>query len=57
MPLPQEVSADLYAKLPHTVAPLFYDDRSAWLHMIALRRNQRSFLNTHRMVRSVRARV
>ena len=43
---------DLYRKLQHVIAPLFYDDRDAWIRImrqcIAL---NASFFNTDRMVR------
>jgi starch phosphorylase len=43
---------DLYEKLEHTILPLFYDQRDAWVRVmqqsIAL---NASFFNTHRMVR------
>ena len=45
-------AADLYRKLRDAIAPLFYDDREGWVHVmrqcIAL---NGSFFNTHRMVR------
>lgn len=45
-------AADLYLKLGSIIAPLFYDDRHAWVRImrqcIAL---NGSFFNTHRMVR------
>jgi starch phosphorylase len=45
-------ASDLYRKLQHVVAPLYYDGREAWVHVmrqcIAL---NGSFFNTHRMVR------
>ncbi len=45
-------AADLYRKLDSVVAPLFYEDRGGWIHVmrqsIAL---NGSFFNTHRMVR------
>jgi starch phosphorylase len=45
-------AADLYRKLEHVVAPLYYDQRDAWIRImqqcIAL---NASFFNTHRMVR------
>lgn len=45
-------AADLYRKLQHLIAPLYYDQRDAWIrimrHCIAL---NGSFFNTHRMVR------
>lgn len=45
-------AADLYRKLGAVIAPLFYDDRDAWVRImrqcIAL---NGSFFNTHRMVR------
>ena len=45
-------AADLYQKLNNVIAPLFYDDRNAWIRVmrqcIAL---NASFFNTHRMVR------
>ena len=44
-------AADLYQKLETVIAPLFYNDRKAWVrimqHCIAL---NGSFFNTHRMV-------
>lgn len=44
-------AADLYQKLEHLIAPSFYDNREAWVHImrqcIAL---NASFFNTHRMV-------
>lgn len=44
-------AADLFRKLQHTIAPLFYDRRGAWIQVmrqsIAL---NGSFFNTHRMV-------
>jgi starch phosphorylase len=43
---------DLYRKLEQTIAPLFYEQRGAWVRVmqqsIAL---NASFFNTHRMVR------
>jgi glycogen phosphorylase len=48
----QADAADLYRKLEHLIAPRFYEERDAWVHMmqqcIAL---NASFFNTHRMVR------
>jgi starch phosphorylase len=45
-------AADLYRKLESVIAPLFYEDRDGWIHVmrqcIAL---NGSFFNTHRMVR------
>jgi starch phosphorylase len=45
-------AADFYHTLQHVIAPLFYDDRDAWVRVmrqcIAL---NGSFFNTHRMVR------
>ncbi len=45
-------AADLYRKLQHVIAPLFYEEHDAWIrimrHCIAL---NASFFNTHRMVR------
>lgn len=45
-------AADLYQKLQHVIAPLFYDNRDVWVGVmrqcIAL---NASFFNTHRMVR------
>lgn len=45
-------AADLYQKLEHVIAPLFYEEREAWIRImqqsIAL---NASFFNTHRMVR------
>jgi len=45
-------AADFYHKLRDVIAPLFYDNRDAWLrvmrHSVAL---NASFFNTHRMVR------
>ncbi len=45
-------AADLYQKLEHVIAPLFYEKREAWIRImqqsIAL---NASFFNTHRMVR------
>ena len=47
-----EDATDLYQKLEHVIAPLFYDDRDGWMRVmrqcIAL---NGSFFNTHRMVR------
>lgn len=47
-----EDAVDLYRKLEHVVAPLFYDDRQAWIrvmrHCVAL---NGAFFNTDRMVR------
>lgn len=45
-------AADLYQKLQHVIAPLFYDDRNAWIRVMrqCMALNA-SFFNTHRMVR------